>query len=77
MDQSQRAGVLVVAMWVDPRRDGFRARVTETSDVASVGEDTLVVGSIEDLLDAVRSWAHDVSADRRGPGPVRWPNAEA
>ena len=57
MTDSQRAGVLVVSLWLEGSGDTLRARVTETPDVNTAGEMTSVVGSLEELLDAVESWA--------------------
>jgi hypothetical protein len=57
MIEPQRAGVLVVSLWVEGSGQTIRARVTETSDINAVGELTNVVGSIEELLKAVETWA--------------------
>lgn len=57
MIEPQRAGVLVVSLWLEGSGHTIRARVTETSDINAVGELTNVVGSIEELLIAVETWA--------------------
>jgi hypothetical protein len=57
MTEPQRAGVLVVSLWLGGSGEALRARVTETSDVNAVGETTKVVGSLEELLGAVEDWA--------------------
>jgi hypothetical protein len=57
MTEAQRAGVLVVSLWVEGSGETLRARVTETSDINSTGEVTSVVGSLEELLKAVERWA--------------------
>jgi hypothetical protein len=57
MTEPQRAGVLVVSLWLEGSGEALRARVTETSDVNAVGETTKVVGSLEELLGAVEDWA--------------------
>jgi hypothetical protein len=57
MTDAQRAGVLVVSLWVEGSGDTVRARVTETTDINAVGEMTSVVGSLDELLKAVETWA--------------------
>lgn len=57
MTEAQRAGVLVVSLWLEGSGDTLRARVTETSDINAAGEMTSVVGSLEELLSAVEGWA--------------------
>jgi len=66
MTEAQRAGVLVVSLWLEGSGETLRARVTETSDVNAVGETTTVVGSLEELLGTVEDWARGFTRSTTG-----------
>jgi hypothetical protein len=64
----ERTGVLVLRVWIEyDGGGGLRARITESSDILSYEQTTVVVGSIEDVLGVVRDWLDAFVHTRDGP----------
>jgi hypothetical protein len=62
---AERTGVLVLRVWIEyDGADGLRARITESSDILSYEQTTVVVGTIDDVLRVVRDWL-DAFVDTR------------
>ena len=60
--EADRAGVMIVRIWIESAHEqGLRARLTESSDLASREQVTHAAGSIEEIVDIVRTWAERFS----------------
>ena len=56
----ERAGVLIIRVWIEPGADDqLRARLTESRDLASRDQTTHAAGTVEEIVERVRSWAED------------------
>ncbi|HZQ81932.1 MAG TPA: hypothetical protein VFB25_08155 [Gaiellaceae bacterium] len=61
----ERAGVLIIRLWVEPGAEGqLRARLTQSRDLASRDQTTHAAGSVDEIVDHVRAWAEDFSEAR-------------
>ena len=57
----ERAGVLIIRMWVEPGTEGgLRARLTESRDLASRDQTTHAAASVDEIVERVRVWAQEV-----------------
>jgi hypothetical protein len=65
---AERTGVLVLRVWIEyDGAGGLRARITESSDILSYEQTTVVAGSIDDVLGVVRDWLNAFVHTRDGP----------
>jgi len=55
----QTGGMLVVRLWLDDERGGFRARITSGSG-AGLSRQTELATDPEQVLDAVAAWLRDL-----------------
>lgn len=55
---SERAGVMVVRIWVEGAHDSLRARLTHTLDLDGAEQTTQTAASVEEILKVVREWLH-------------------
>ena len=54
----ERAGVMIVRIWVEPGHEhGLRARLTESSDLASREQTTHSAATVDEIVALVRAWA--------------------
>jgi hypothetical protein len=57
VDHVERTGVLVLRVWVEhDGAGGLRARITESSDLSTRQQTTVVAGSVDEVLRIVREW---------------------
>jgi hypothetical protein len=53
-----RAGVMIVRIWVEQGHEqSLRARLTESSDLASSEQTTRAAASVDEIVEIVRRWA--------------------
>jgi hypothetical protein len=56
--EGERAGVLIVRIWLERgHENGLRARLTESSDLASREQTTHSAASVDEIVELVRTWA--------------------
>ena len=55
----ERTGVLVLRVWIEAGTDEFRARITAEDELGSGERVTVVAGSIEEILEFIRTWVAD------------------
>lgn len=55
----ERTGVLVLRVWIEAGTDEFRARMTAEDELGSGERVTVVAGSIEEILEFIRTWVAD------------------
>jgi hypothetical protein len=54
---SDRTGLMIVRLWIEGNaREGFRARITQTSDSAGREQAMATAANPEDLYTVVRTW---------------------
>ena len=52
-----RTGILIVRLWMEPTmQDGFRARITQTTDSRSPYHEMATAGTPEEVYAVVRTW---------------------
>lgn len=57
MPPSERTGVLVLRMWIEPgAEDGLRARITTSDDLGSEERTSVVAADVDEILRIVRAW---------------------
>ena len=55
-----RTGILIVRLWMEATiRDGFRARITQTTDSRSPHQEMATAGTPEEVYALVRTWVED------------------
>jgi len=60
--EADRAGVMIVRIWIEGAHEqGLRARLTESSDLASREQVTRAAASVDEIVDIVRTWAERFS----------------
>ncbi len=52
----ERAAVMVVRVWIESGDGGLRARLTESSDLASPQLSSRAAASVDEIVEIVRSW---------------------
>ena len=55
----ERTGVLVLRVWIEAGTDEFRARMTAEDELGSGERVTVVAGSLEEILEFIRTWVAD------------------
>jgi hypothetical protein len=56
--ERERAGVMIVRIWVEQGNEGrLRARLTESSDLASRQQTTHSAATVDEIVALVRGWA--------------------
>ncbi len=56
--EGERAGVMIVRIWLERgHENGLRARLTESSDLASREQTTHSAASVDEIVELVRTWA--------------------
>jgi hypothetical protein len=61
----ERTGVLVLRVWVEPsglEGEGLRARITAEEQLGTGERTTVVAGSVEQIVEIVRSWVEGFAA---------------
>ena len=61
----ERTGVLVLRVWFEPSAragEGLRARITAEEQLGSGERTTVVAGSVEQIVEIVRSWVEGFAA---------------
>ncbi len=52
-----RTGLLIVRLWIEPNaREGLRARITQTLDLAGAEQTMAAASNPDDIYAAVRTW---------------------
>jgi hypothetical protein len=52
-----RAGVMIVRIWLEEGDEsGLRARLTESSDLASAEQTTHAASTVDEVVELVRDW---------------------
>jgi hypothetical protein len=60
--EADRAGVMIVRIWIESAHEqGLRARLTESSDLASREQVTHAAASVDEIVEIVRTWAERFS----------------
>ena len=59
-------GVLVLRVWIEAGTDVFRARMTAEDELGSGERVTVVAGSLEEILEFIRTWVVEFV------GPAPW-----
>ena len=59
---TERAGVLVLRVWVEDSGAGLRARITEISDLESGEETSRVAASLDEIVAIVREWVEQFAS---------------
>lgn len=53
----ERAGVMIVRVWIEGGSgNGLRARLTESTDLASREQETYAAASVDEVVELVRAW---------------------
>lgn len=60
----ERVGLLIVRAWLEGPEQRLIARITRTLDVLDQPATVGVVGSVEDLYEAVRDWLDGIRSFR-------------
>jgi len=56
--EGEQAGVMIVRIWLERgHENGLRARLTESSDLASREQTTHSAASVDEIVELVRTWA--------------------
>jgi hypothetical protein len=55
-----KTGLLIIRAWVEEDVPGFRARVIQLIDVTGNEEGVAIVGTAEELTDAVETWLQEL-----------------
>jgi hypothetical protein len=59
----ERAGAMIVRIWIEPDHEsGLRARLTESSDLASPEQTIHSASSVDEIVELVRTWAERFAA---------------
>ena len=67
---SERAGLMVVRIWIEEPAGEIRARLTETLDLTTGQETVHTAGSVDQVVACVRRWGDAFSAQTRSdPAP--------
>jgi hypothetical protein len=56
--EAERAGVMIVRIWIESAHEHtLRARLTESSDLASTEQTTHTASTVDEVVAIVRAWA--------------------
>jgi len=67
--KSDRTGVLVVRMWVEPGHEtGLRARITQTLDTSGTEREISAASSADEICDVMKKWTEDFEGSALADG---------